>query len=109
MEKVDVKLKSPAQDGQGLIKQQDKGTNYFAQLQKTQMEFFSSPKTMMQVAKSIGIDRANICWFVRDLRKAGAIWLVRKGPCPITRYPTVGFYTTNSKIVETQPKQLTLF
>jgi len=109
METVDLKLKSPAPDGQGLSETQCKGTNYFAQLQKTQIEFFTSPKTMMQVAKSIGIDRANICWFVRDLRKSSAIWLVRKGTCPITRYPAVGFYTTNSKFVETQPKQLTLF
>ena len=87
---------------------QHKDTKLY-QFQQTQVAFFSSPATMMQVAKAIGIDRANVCWYVRDLRKVGAIWLIRKGTCPVTRWDGVGFWTTNPKYAEGLPKQLTLF
>ncbi len=91
-----------------LKQQQDKG-KHLDQLKQTQLAFFTEPSTMMEVARKVGIDRANVCWYVRDLRKVGAIWLVRKGVCPITRYPGVGFWTTDPKLVENQPVQLSLF
>lgn len=79
------------------------------QLKQTQLAFYAEPVTMMEVARNVGIDRANVCWYVRDLRKAGVIWLIRKGICPVTRWPGVGFWTTNPKFTEGQPKQLSLF
>ena len=82
---------------------------HFDQLKQTQIAFFAQPQTMMQIARQVGIDRANVCWYVRDLRKAGAIWLIRKGICPITRADGVGFWSTNPKFAESLPKQLELF
>jgi len=87
---------------------QHKDTKLY-QFQQTQVAFFSLPATMMQVAKAVGIDRANVCWYVRELRNAGAIWLIRKGTCPITRWDGVGFYSTNPKYAEGLPQQLKLF
>jgi len=82
---------------------------HYNQLCKTKSAFFDKPRTMMAVAKQVGIDRANVCWYVRDLRKHDAIWLVRKGTCPITKWDDVGYYSTNPKYAENLPKQLTLF
>ena len=90
------------------LEHQRKDTKLY-QLQQTQVAFFSEPKTMKQVSEQVGIDRANVCWYVRDFRMAGAIWLIRKGICPITRADGVGFWTTNPKYAEGLPKQLTLF
>ena len=87
---------------------QRKDTHYY-QFQQTQVAFFSEPRTMMWTAKQVGIDRANVCWYVRDLRTAGAIWLIRKGKCPITHAKGVGFWTTNPKYAEGLPQQLKLF
>ena len=86
----------------------DKDNHYF-QFQRTQIEFFRTPATMMQIAKTVGCDRANICWFVRDLRRADAIWVTRIGICPVTRHSRVKFWTTNPKFVESQPQQPKLF
>jgi hypothetical protein len=82
---------------------------HFDQLKQTQIAFFSSPATMMQVARQIGCDRANVCWYVRELRKAGAIWLVRKGRCPVTGWPYVGYWTTDPRLSPKLPVQLSLF
>ena len=86
----------------------DKDTKLF-QFQQTQIAFFAQPQTMMQIARQVGIDRANVCWYVRELRKVGAIWLIRKGTCPITGHNKVQYLTTNPQFVENKPKQLTLF
>ena len=90
------------------IETRGKDTHYF-QFQQTQAAFFSQPQTMKQVACTTGIDRSNICRYVASLRKESTIWLIRKGICPITRHPGVGFYSTNPKFVENQPQQLNLF
>ena len=103
-------MKKDAPEGTPLIslKQHNKD-RYIDQFRKTQAAFFAKPSTMKEVAKAVGIDRANACWYVRDLRQAGAIWLIRKGECPITHYPSVGFYSTNPKYAAKLPKQLSLF
>ena len=83
--------------------------SHFLQLQKTQVGFFSDPSTMLMVAKKTGIERASICRYCATLRKEGALWIVKIGRCPISGYPRVNFYTTDPRLVENQPKQLTLF
>ena len=90
------------------LESQDKD-RHFRQLQQTQIAFFSQPITMMQAAKKVGVDRANVCRYVDVMRKAGAIWIIRKGTCPITRDRRVQFLSTNPKYAEGQPKQLELF
>jgi len=90
------------------VEKQGKDIHFF-QLQQTQLSFYEKPKTMMMVAREIGVDRANICWFMRDLRTNGAVWKIRVGRCPITRAEGVGFWSTNPKYAEGLPKQLELF
>ena len=41
---------------------------------------------MKQVSVETGIDRANICWYVRWLRKRNQITVIKKDKCPITRH-----------------------
>ena len=79
------------------------------QFNQTKAAFFSEPKTMMMAAKEINVDRSNICWYIRDLRKINAVWIVKVDKCPITGYPHVGFYSTDPKYAAKQPKQLSLF
>jgi len=106
---VNTKKEAPSEGATFVsVEIQRKDTKLY-QFQQTQVAFFSEPKTMMQAAKQVGIDRANVCWYVRDLRKEAAIWLIRKGICPITRADSVGFYSTNPKYAENLPKQLSLF
>ena len=102
-----MKTKKEAPEG-AATETRGKDTNYF-QFQQTQIAFFSQPVTMMQAAKSVGIDRANVCRYVATLRKEGAIWLIRKGICPVTRWTGVGFYSTNPEYAKNQPQQLKLF
>ena len=90
------------------LKTQRKDT-YSDQFRKCQVAFYAKPSTMMEVARQVGCDRANVCWYLRDLRRAGRVWLIRKGTCPITRWDGVGFWSTNEKYAEGQPKQLELF
>ena len=50
--------------------------------------------TMLQVAERTGILRANICRYVRTLRKAEKIAVVKIDYCPITNHKA-GYYTTD--------------
>ena len=55
---------------------------------------FQYPRTMLDVARETGIERSHICWYVHDLRKAGAIYPVKRGLCPISKTRAT-FYTTS--------------
>lgn len=63
---------------------------------------------MMQVSRSTGIDRANICRYISHMKEEGEIRKVRLGYCPITGW-RAGFYTTDEKLWPKQPHQLELF
>lgn len=58
------------------------------------MEAFQEPKTMLQVSFETGIDRANICWEVHELRENDSIRRIKRGCCPISG-ARASFYTTN--------------
>jgi len=89
------------------LKNTHKDTRFLAQMQTVFAEFAKKPQTMKEVEVRTGIDRASICWYVRDMRKSHTIARIAVGQCPITGYPTVGFYTTNPMLF---PKpQPTLF
>ncbi len=77
------------------------------QFQKVFNEFHKEPFTMKMVSVRCNIDRANICWYCRDLRKQNQIKAVRKGICPITRHRAT-YWTTNPAFFP-QPKQMNLF
>jgi hypothetical protein len=69
---------------------------YFSSQRIAVRHYFSigSPKTMLEVSKISGIERANICRHVATLQKWGALFLVKKGFCPISKHKA-GFYTTD--------------
>lgn len=78
------------------------------QLRKT-YQSFKEPKTRMQVARELGIDRGNICWLVDDLFESGNIAVVKVDRCPITNYKAQ-FLTTDSDLIKEQrQKEPTLF
>ena len=87
-----------------------KGRNYQSQMQAVIDSFHEGVKTMLEVSKETCIYRANICRYVRILKKTGLIFLVSKNRCRITNH-LAGFYTTNKSLVNTpvQGTQLELF
>ncbi|OJU28610.1 MAG: hypothetical protein BGN92_09775 [Sphingobacteriales bacterium 41-5] len=82
-----------------------KDNHFQAQYQRTFKAFFQ-PQTMKELSISTGIDRANICRYVRTMRHAGTIAVIRKKYCSITKH-LAGVYTTNPALMA--PKQPTLF
>jgi len=62
---------------------------------------------MLQVAQITGIERANICRHVANLREQSKIAVAKDGYCPITRH-RAGFLTTDPAKFP-QPSQLNLF
>lgn len=77
-----------------LHKGQNKDNLYLDQFQRVFNEYFKQPFTMKMVSVQCNIDRANICWYNRDLRRLGRIQAVRKGICPITKHRAT-YWTTN--------------
>lgn len=69
--------------------------NNINQLQRVYSTLFARPMTMYEVALTTGIERANVCRYVAELRKSNSIAVVRLGICPITKYSRVQFLTTN--------------
>lgn len=69
--------------------------NNINQLQRVYSTLFARPMTMYEVALITGIERANVCRYVAELRKSNSIAVVRLGICPITRHDRVQFLTTN--------------
>lgn len=88
-------------------KGQGKDTYFQDQFNTIYQEFFKQPQTMKQVSVKTGIDRANICWYCRDLRKTERIASVKKGICPITKHPAI-YWTTNPAFFPSN-NQLNLF
>ena len=75
------------------------------QLQKVYSTLFVRPMTRLEVAQLTGIERANVCRYVAELRKQNSVEVVRFGICPITKYNKVQFLTTNPELFP-QKKQL---
>jgi hypothetical protein len=70
--------------------------------------FYSRPATMLMISKETGIYRANICRYVAKYRKQGAIFLIKKGLCPISKHPA-SFLTTNPELFTPIVEQLKFF
>jgi hypothetical protein len=84
-----------------------KDTRFQAQFQIVFNGFLISPCTMKELSVITGIDRANICRYVRILRIAGKIAIHKKVFCSITRHKA-NSYTTNPELMPVS-KQLKLF
>ncbi len=78
-----------------------------AQFQIVFNGFLKSPCTMKELSIITGIDRANICRYVRILRLAGKIAIYKKVYCSITKHKA-NSYTTNPELMPVS-KQLKLF
>ena len=70
------------------------------------LDLLSSPNpkglTRMQIAKCLGIDRASVCYRIRDLQEQGRVWVVRKGLCPVTGNRSE-FLTANREVAMSLP------
>lgn len=55
---------------------------------------FNEPRTMLQVSRITGIERANICWYIRVFRERNLVFPAYYGNCPISNSRAL-FYTTN--------------
>jgi len=86
---------------------QAKGSEIVDQFKTVFIEFHKEPQTMKQVSVKTGIDRANICWYCREMRKNNCIVSIKKIYCPITKH-RANVWTTNSSLFPIN-KQLTLF
>lgn len=77
------------------------------QLKRVVEGFFKEPQSMKMLSVKLKIDRANICWFCRELRKENKIGIFKKGICAITKH-RVNYYTTNPELFS-KSNQTTLF
>ena len=75
-----------------------KSDNTFkAQLDIVYKTFYKKPQTMKMVEVDTGIDRANICRYVRTLRNSDKIAIVKTELCLITKH-RAGYLTTNPEL-----------
>jgi hypothetical protein len=74
--------------------EQGKNKDFKDQFNKVYKGFFEQPQSMKMLSEKLNIDRANICWYCRGLRKTNKIDIAKKGICKITKR-VVNYYTTN--------------
>jgi hypothetical protein len=84
-----------------------KNTKFKDQFRKVFKEFFEQPQTMKQVSVKTKIDRANICWYCRKLRKSNNIAAIKKVFCPVTKHRAI-LWTANPELFP-KSNQLNLF
>lgn len=82
-------------------------TKFKDQFNQTFEGFFKQPQSMKMLSIKIKIDRSNICWFCRELRKNNQIGVLRKAICEITKR-RVNYYTTNPELIP-KSNQLDIF
>ncbi|GHV09838.1 hypothetical protein FACS1894162_1410 [Bacteroidia bacterium] len=86
-----------------------KDTKRLADYKKV-FEYFSiKPATMFQCECATGIPRSYVCWYVRDLRKNNNIQIFKLGRCPISKWDSVQFLTTDRNLFKSEVKQPSLF
>lgn len=85
-------------------KEHDKGKHFLSQKRRVFEAFLRSPATMKMVSDITGIDRANICWFVKQFQQAGTIRLIHDAKCKIT-----GAYAGYYQAISAYNPQLQLF
>ena len=81
------------------IKRQSQKVRVFQSLKE-------APKTRLQVALELGILRGNVCYFIRDFRKAGRVAVFKKGKDPITGHKAEYLTTDTALFPENNQKGL---
>jgi len=88
-------------------KEQGKDKHFQNQYKQAFAGFFKQPQTMKELSVATGIDRANLCRYVRVMQKAGSIAVLKRTICRITKH-RANQYTSNPKLLP-KTKQLSLF
>lgn len=76
-----------------------KSINFRRQKQKFYSYLYSHTVTCTAASKALDIPQKNLTRYKRRLERAGVLWVVRRGICPVTGF-TAGFLTTNPIIGE---------
>lgn len=92
---MEEKRKGSHYDRQSL-NTEGKDIHLVGQRQAIFKSFFERPKTMLEVSRETGIERANICRYVAQLECRGLIFGHAVGLCPISGHKAT-FYSTNIK------------
>jgi DNA invertase Pin-like site-specific DNA recombinase len=74
-----------------------KNKQYQSQFKATYQGFFKQPQTMKELSIATGIDRSNVCRYIREMRKANTIAVYKKGYCSITKH-LANYYTTDPSL-----------
>ena len=85
-----------------------KDKKYRDQLSAVFKAFKLKPMTMLEADKHTGIMRSNICWYVRDLLKAGKIAVIGQRKCTISGHSKVNVYS-GDEILLPKSNQLSIF
>jgi ribosomal protein S17E len=80
---------------------------YHSQLKKVFQELKKEPQTMLQVSVKSGILRANICRYIRTLRKRKQVAVTKVDKCPLSNHKAQ-FFTTDKALFPADP-QTTMF
>lgn len=76
---------------------------YHSQLIKVFKELKKEPQTMLQVSVSTGILRANICRYIRTLKKRKQVAVTKVGKCRISKHKAQ-FFTTDKSLFPPETK-----
>jgi len=79
------------------LKDSFKDTYFATQFKATFEGFYKQPQTMKELSIVTGIDRANVCRYVRTLRKENRIAVYKKANCSITKH-LANYYTTDPSL-----------
>ena len=86
-----------------------KDRKYISDAQRVFKAFLDKPKTMLQVAREINIERSYVCRYVAHLRDRGDIQVHHAGRCPISHWDGVQFLTTNKNLFRMKNIQLSFW
>lgn len=89
------------------LKDSFKDTYFATQFNTTFEAFNKKPQTMKELSIATGIDRANVCRYVRTLKKANRIAVYKKAYCSITKH-LANYYTTDPSLFP-KSNQIKLF
>jgi hypothetical protein len=74
-----------------------KPAKWQSQANKVFASLYSSPKTMLMASHETGVERANICRIVAQMRREKRIKILWKGLCKITNH-RAGYYSTDKAL-----------
>ncbi|MBU3715224.1 MAG: hypothetical protein FGM46_09820 [Ferruginibacter sp.] len=80
-----------------LTEEQGKDSHFKNQFIRAFEGFYRHPQTMKELSITTGIDRANLCRYVRQMEIAGTIAILKRSYCSITKH-IANKYTTNPEL-----------